>query len=83
MHSAWTLTIFVTFVLVSQVLVSIVNVNEPFEHIEVSENETIVLCITVWGPLTEPLHVLVETSDSGIALGESFMWKKYITMYWL
>ena len=37
---------------------------------EVAENDTAQLCVTVWGPLTETVHVLVETTDSGLALGE-------------
>ena len=37
---------------------------------EVAEDDTAQLCVTVWGPLTETVHVLVETTDSGLALGE-------------
>ena len=29
-----------------------------------SENETAGFCIDAWGPLSQPLHVLVETIDS-------------------
>ena len=52
-------------------VVSIANVNEPFEHVEVPESGAVVLCIAVWGPVTETVHVLVQTTDSGIALGKS------------
>ena len=41
-----------------------------------SENETADFCVIVWGPLSQPLHVLVETTDSGAALGESLSGKK-------
>ena len=56
---------------VSQVLVSKTDVFEPFQHIEVAENETVEFCIIVWGPLTEAVHVMVETTDSALALGKS------------
>ena len=54
----------------SQVLVSNTSVYEPFKQIEKSENEAVEFCIIVWGPLTEALHVLVETTDSALALGK-------------
>ena len=56
---------------VSQVLVSNSVVYKMFEHVLVSENNTVTFCVIVWGPLTEGVHVLVETTDSGIAQGES------------
>ena len=49
---------------VSQVLVSRTNVYEPFEHVEVSESEAVEFCIIVWGPLTEAVHIVVETTDN-------------------
>ena len=55
----------------SQVLVSRIDVFEPFEHVRVSENKTVEFCIIVWGPLTEAVHVMVETNDSALALGKS------------
>ena len=57
-------------ILVSQVFVSITHVYKPFEHIKVSENKAVEFCIIVWGPLTEAVHVLVETTDSALALGK-------------
>ena len=53
----------------SQVLVSRTNIYEPFQHVEVSENETVEFCIIVWGPLTEAVHVMVETTGN-FALGK-------------
>ena len=55
---------------VSQVLVSRTNVFESFEHVEVSENEAVEFCIIVWGPLTEAVHIVVETSTDNLALGK-------------
>jgi hypothetical protein len=55
---------------VSQVFVSRSEDYESFEHVEVSEGETADFCFIVWGPLSEPLHVLVETTDSGHAVGK-------------
>ena len=68
MHECIICTIKKFVILVPQVLVSMVSVNEP---IEVSENERVDFCISVWGALTEAVHVLVETTDSELALGES------------
>ena len=30
----------------------------------------------MWGPLSQPLHVLVETTDNGAAVGESYHLKR-------
>ena len=56
---------------VSQVFASRIDVFERFEHVEIPENKTVEFCIIVWGPLTEDVHVLVETTDSALALGKS------------
>ena len=56
-----------------QVLLSATNSYEPFEYLEVSENEVVEFCIILWGPLTEAVHVMVETTDSALAQGELFM----------
>ena len=37
----------------------------------VLESENLEFCIVLWGPLTEPVLVHVETSDFQAALGES------------
>ena len=39
----------------------------------VSENESVEFCVFVWGPLTEPVHLLIETTDHGAdqAIGKS------------
>ena len=43
---------------------------DPFSHIEVSEDKAVEICIIVWGLLRETLHVMVETADSALAVGE-------------
>ena len=40
-------------------------------HMTVLESENLEFCIVLWGPLTEPVLVHVETSDFQTALGES------------
>ena len=55
---------------VSQVYVSRTEEYESLQHLEVTEGETAQLCLIVWGPLSETLHVLVGTTDSGYAVGE-------------
>ena len=42
-------------------------------HMTVLESENLEFCIVLWGPLTEPVLVHVETSDFLTALGESFL----------
>ena len=44
----------------------------------VSENETAYFCVTVRGPLSEPLNVLVETIDSAIAAGEPSLIRRIV-----
>ena len=56
-----------------RVLFSATNIYEPFEYFEVSENEAVEFCVILWGPLTEAVHVMVETTDSALAQGELFM----------
>ena len=46
--------------------------NYHFTH-DSTENENLEFCIVLWGPLTEPVLVHVETSDFLTALGESFL----------
>ena len=55
---------------VSQVYVSKTEEYESLQHLEVIEREAAQLCLIVWGPLSETLHVLLETTDSGYAVGE-------------
>ena len=58
---------------VSQVLVSRTTVVDKmfnYERVEVSEEENLEFCAIVLGPLTEAVHILVETTDSGKAQGE-------------
>ena len=43
---------------------------QNFQYMEVSENETLEFCVFVWGPLTEPVHLLIETTDHQ-AIGKS------------
>ena len=45
-------------------------VHESFVHMVISENEAVEFCIIVWGPLTQAVYVMVETTDSVLALGE-------------
>ena len=40
-------------------------------YMTVLESENLEFCIVLWGPLTEPVLVHVETSDFQAALGES------------
>ena len=47
---------------------------EPFDYVEVSEGGPAQFCLVVWGPLSETLHVHVETTDSGYAVGK-FVWE--------
>ena len=61
----------------SQVLVSVPTVDKRFKHINISENEGVEFCIILWGPLTEAVHVMVKTNDSGVALGESMKQKQH------
>ena len=56
---------------VPQVLVSRIDVYQPFHWVQLSEKEAVEYCIIVWGPLTEAVHVMVETTDSALALGKS------------
>ncbi|CAI8047096.1 Neurotrypsin, partial [Geodia barretti] len=53
---------------VPQVLVSRGKSYQYFERVEIFENETADFCVIVWGPLSQPLHVLVETTDNGAAV---------------
>lgn len=43
---------------------------EPFSHFEVFEDKNVEFCVIVWGLVQEPLHVMVETDDSALAMGE-------------
>ena len=43
---------------------------EPSDYVEVSEGETARFCLIVWGPISEMLRVLVETTNHGYAVGE-------------
>ena len=54
----------------SQILVSMTEDYKEFEYVEVSEGETAQLCVIVRGPLTETLYIMIETTDSGQAVGE-------------
>ena len=40
-------------------------------YMTVLESESLEFCIVLWGPLTEPVLVHVETRDFQTALGES------------
>jgi hypothetical protein len=61
---------------VPQVLVSREKSYVYFEQVEIFENETADFCVIVVGPLSQPLHVLVETTDNGPAVGESYHLKR-------
>ncbi|CAI8040768.1 hypothetical protein GBAR_LOCUS22670 [Geodia barretti] len=53
---------------VSQIYVSQTEDYEPFDYVEVSEGETVQFCLIVWGPISEMLRVLVETTNHGYAV---------------
>ena len=44
-------------------------VRNVFDHVQVSEDETVDFCVIMWIP--QALSVLVQTTYSGLALGET------------